>query len=163
VHHDTASARSWVQLRVRVVACTAVDDPPPKQDDGPARGAVGAFGRFCDDGLQRAPLLLWRHRSSRRRLRRPNYPLRCAEGGQVFRRAASTPRRSAQPSRRRRQTRFAGQSPPALVLPASALIEQLVDLKAPRLTVLLAGSTSAPRRAAAGRHRWFRAHAQHEA
>jgi hypothetical protein len=34
VHHDTASARSWVQLRVRVVACTAVDDPPPKQDDG---------------------------------------------------------------------------------------------------------------------------------
>jgi hypothetical protein len=28
VHHDTASARSWVQLRVRVVACTAVDDPP---------------------------------------------------------------------------------------------------------------------------------------
>lgn len=78
MHHDTASARSWVQLRVRVVACTAVDDPPPKQDDGPARGAVRAFGRRSDDGLQRTPLVLWRHRSSRRRLSRPNYPLRCA-------------------------------------------------------------------------------------
>ena len=53
----TASARSWVQLRVRVVACTAVDDPPPKQDDGPAREAVRAFGRRSDDGLQRKPLV----------------------------------------------------------------------------------------------------------
>jgi hypothetical protein len=125
VHHDTAPARSWVQLRVPVVACTAVDDPPPQQDDGPARGVVRAFGRRCDDGLQTTPLVLWRHRSSRRRLRRPNYPLRCAQGGQVFRRAASTPRRSTEPWRRRRQTLFAGQSPLALVLTFSALVEQL--------------------------------------
>ena len=113
------------KLRVRVVACTAVDDPPPKQDDGPARGAVRAFGRRSDDGLQRTPLVLWRHRSSRRRLSMPNYPLRCAQGGQVFRRAASTPRRSAEPWRRRRQILFAGQSPLALVLTFSALVEQL--------------------------------------
>ena len=107
VHHDTAGP-VVVQLRGRVVACTAVDDPPPKQDGGPARGAVRAFGRRSDDGLQRTPLLLWRHRSSRRRLSSPNYPLQCAQGGQVFRRAASTPRRSAEPWRRRRPTRIRG-------------------------------------------------------
>jgi hypothetical protein len=45
VHHDTASARSWVQLRVRVVACTAVDDPPPKQDDG--RKLAGDLDGSC--------------------------------------------------------------------------------------------------------------------
>ena len=51
MHHDTASARSWVQLRVRIVACTAVDDPPPKLDDGrklagDLDGSCQAFRRF---------------------------------------------------------------------------------------------------------------------
>lgn len=40
MHHDTASAQSWVQLRVRVVACTAVDDPPPKGSEPTPPGST---------------------------------------------------------------------------------------------------------------------------
>ena len=56
MHHDSIGPVVGSTPRARRgVYCR--HDPPPKQDDGPAREAVRAFGRRSDDGLQRKPLV----------------------------------------------------------------------------------------------------------